>query len=130
MTYDMYDSHGTTRSDSRLLAGLLAGAAFGGVLALLFAPRRGTEMRQELASGAQRAGRRLNDAYGAVSDSVRQGAHRLASEAHHLRHRAENAAEDAADSLRDAVDDASERLQSTGLGTGRPLESGSRSSLG
>jgi len=134
MTYDMHDNNGSTRSDSRLLAGLVAGAAFGGVMALLFAPRRGTDMRQELASGAQRAGRRLNDAYGTVADSVRQGARRLASEAQHLRDRAEDVAEDvaedAADSLRDAVDDASARLQSTGMGTGRPGTSGSHSPIG
>jgi gas vesicle protein len=133
MTYDMRRDNGRTRSYSRLLAGLAA-AAVGGVLALLFAPRRGTDMRQELASGAQRAGRRLNDAYGTVADSVRQSARRPASEAQHLRDRAEDAAEDvaedAADSLRHAVDDASARLQSTGMGPGRPGTSSSHSPIG
>ena len=64
--------------DHTFLLGMLAGAAVGGSLALMFAPRQGRDMRQGLAQGARQASRRLSETYGTVADSARRGARQLA----------------------------------------------------
>lgn len=120
MTYDMHDYDSRNRPSSRLLMGLVAGAAFGGGLALLFAPRQGVDMRQDLASGAQRAGRKLRDGYETVADSVRQRARQFADQAQDLRARAEDVAEDATDSLQDTVGSTARRMPN-GMGVSRPV---------
>ena len=66
------------RSDySGFMLGLLAGAAVGGGLALLFAPHEGAQTRHGLASGAQQAGRRVSEAYGSLAGTARRNASRL-----------------------------------------------------
>jgi gas vesicle protein len=67
------------RTDSGFLLGLLAGAAVGGGLALLFAPQEGADTRQALATRGQQAGRRLNDAYGTMAAQVRRRARRFSA---------------------------------------------------
>lgn len=125
MTYDMHD-YDRNRPNSRLLMGLVAGAAFGGGLALLFAPRQGADMRHDLASGAQRAGRKLRDGYETVADSVRQRARQFADQAQELGARAEDVAEDATDSLQDTVGSFKDTVGTTarrvpnGMGVSRP----------
>lgn len=80
MTYhELPSSRPQSANGGGFLLGLIAGAAVGGGLALLFTPRQGAEMRQELASGAQQAGRRLTEAYGTVAGSARRGAQRVAN---------------------------------------------------
>ena len=63
------------------LLGLIAGAAVGGGLALLFAPRQGADMRHGLAASAQEAGRRLTEAYGSVASTARRNARRFVGHA-------------------------------------------------
>jgi gas vesicle protein len=130
MTYDMHDYDSRNRPNSRLLMGLVAGAAFGGGLALLFAPRQGADMRSDLASGAQRAGRKLRDGYETVADSVRQRARQFADQAQELGARAgdvaEDVAEDATDTLHSTVGSFNESVGTTarrvpnGMGVTRP----------
>ncbi|HTU99361.1 MAG TPA: YtxH domain-containing protein [Luteitalea sp.] len=76
--HSSHDSHGR---DNTFLVGLLAGAAVGGGLALLFAPRQGVDTRQGIASGAREASRKLTDTYSTVADSARRNAQRWASQA-------------------------------------------------
>ncbi len=71
--------------DHTFLLGMLAGAAVGGSLALMFAPRQGRDMRQGLAQGARQASRRLSETYGTVADSARRGARQLATQAERVR---------------------------------------------
>ena len=114
MKYDMHD-YDRSRTGNHLLMGLMAGAAVGGGLALLFAPRQGAEMRHELATGAQRAGKRLREGYESMSESVRQRARHLADEAHHMHERANEESEP----VRESVDAATARRMPNGMGTPR-----------
>ena len=50
--------------------GLLCGAAFGAAVALLYAPKSGKEMRQQVSSSAQRLKRRASVAYEDASHAV------------------------------------------------------------
>lgn len=117
MTYAMYEP---ARHESRLMLGLLVGAAVGGGVALLFAPRQGADTRRELAATAQRTGRRLNETYDQVSSTVRTGARRIADEAQHLRARAG----DAANSMRDAVEDTAARMDAAAAAPFGPVRTG------
>lgn len=67
------------RTDSGFLLGLLAGAAVGGGLALLFAPQEGADTRQALATRGQQAGRRISDAYGTMAAQARRRARGFSS---------------------------------------------------
>ena len=91
-------------STNALIMGLATGAVVGGALALLFAPRQGREMRHDLASGAQRAGRRLRDGYETVSGTVRQRGRQLADQVHDFREDVSARVDDVAHSAHDAVD--------------------------
>ena len=77
----LHTSHDSSSHDSTFLIGLLAGAAVGGGIALLFAPRQGADTRQGLARGAREASRRFSDTYSTVADSARRNAQRLATQA-------------------------------------------------
>ncbi|AMY11912.1 Gas vesicle protein [Luteitalea pratensis] len=63
------------------VVGLIAGAALGGGLALLFAPRQGTYTRNQLAERGQQAGRQLRQAYDSVAGTARRNARRLTEQA-------------------------------------------------
>jgi gas vesicle protein len=78
MTYHELPTSPSNRDDGgHFLVGLIAGAAVGGGLALLFAPRQGADMRHDLASGAQQAGRRISQAYDSVAGTARRNARRF-----------------------------------------------------
>ena len=77
----LHSAHASHERDNTFLVGLLAGAAVGGGLALLFAPRQGVDTRQGIASGAREASRRLSDTYSTVADSARRNAQRWATQA-------------------------------------------------
>jgi gas vesicle protein len=59
-----------------LAIGLLAGAAVGVGLGLLFAPRKGSEVRHQLADRAKHVASSSHDAYGVCRDAVRESARR------------------------------------------------------
>lgn len=122
MKYDMHDYDSRSRANSSLLMGLMAGAAVGGGLALLFAPRQGSEMRHDLASGAQRAGRRLRDGYESMAETVRDRARRLAEQTDDLRERADDTAQSVQhtvqNTMQDSFDTASRRVPN-GMGVTR-----------
>ena len=132
MTYHVHDDRAPRGGG--FIIGLLAGAAVGSGIALLFAPRQGADIRHDLAEGAQQAGRRLNEAYGTVAESARRNARRFANQAEGLRESFRRGAEDvtsghtydrAADAsrvLRDAVGEATYKPAPTGSSEG-PSES-------
>ena len=63
------------------VVGLVAGAALGSGLALLFAPRQGIDTRHQLATRGQEAGRQLRQAYESVAGTARRNARRLTEQA-------------------------------------------------
>ena len=131
MTHHVHDDRAPRGGG--FIIGLLAGAAVGSGIALLFAPRQGADIRHDLVQGAQQAGRRLNEAYGTVAESARRNARRLANQAEGLREsfrrdvdvtsgQAYDRAADASRVLRDAVGEATYTPTPTGSSEG-PSES-------
>ena len=57
-------------SSGGLMAGMLIGVAIGAAVGLMFAPSSGAEMRDRVKDSAQRAGRRVADAYNGASHAV------------------------------------------------------------
>ena len=84
------------------VVGLIAGAAFGSGLALLFAPRQGVHTRHQLAERGQQAGRQLRSAYDSVAGTARRSARRISEQAHDWRSQ-----------VSDAVSKANEAVTST-----------------
>jgi gas vesicle protein len=84
---NQYDyRYADTPDDSRhstpgWIVGLIAGAALGGGLALLFAPRQGVQTRHQLAERGQEAGRQLRSAYDSMAGTARRSARRLTEQA-------------------------------------------------
>ncbi len=62
------------------LAGMLMGAAIGAGLALLFAPKKGSDLRTQLAESARRARESAREAYQETAEKVGRAAARTASE--------------------------------------------------
>ena len=75
------DQNTSEHSTPSWVVGLIAGAALGGGLALLFAPRQGTYTRNQLAERGQQAGRQLRHAYDSVAGTARRNARRLSEQA-------------------------------------------------
>ncbi len=73
--------------------GLIAGAALGSGLALLFAPRQGAATRQQLAQRGQEAGRQVRHAYASVAGTARRNARRLSEQAQDWRRQRAEAAD-------------------------------------
>lgn len=65
-------------SSSRFLAGMLWGIAIGAVAGLFLAPRRGAELREQVANSVNRASRRAADTYTRASETVNDIAGRAA----------------------------------------------------
>lgn len=69
MSHDV--EHGDRGAGSgAFLAGLLMGAAVGAGLALLFAPKKGSELRGQIAETARRTRESARDAYKKASDAA------------------------------------------------------------
>ena len=81
------------------VVGLIAGAALGGGLALLFAPRQGTYTRHQLAERGQQAGRQLRHAYDSVAGTARRSARRLSEHAQDWRSQVREAVSEASDAM-------------------------------
>ena len=79
--YRYTDANTSEHSTPSWVVGLIAGAALGGGLALLFAPRQGIQTRHQLAERGQQAGRQLRHAYDSVASTARRGARRLTEQA-------------------------------------------------
>jgi gas vesicle protein len=75
-------------SSSGFLTGMMWGIAIGAVAALFFAPRRGSELRGQVADSMNRASRRAMDTYNRASETMNDMAERAASIAGNLTDRA------------------------------------------
>jgi gas vesicle protein len=87
------------RSTPGWVVGLIAGAAVGGGLALLFAPRQGVHTRHQLVERGQEAGRQLRNAYESAAGTARRSARRLSEQAHDWRSHVSDVASKANDAL-------------------------------
>ncbi|MFT3947104.1 MAG: YtxH domain-containing protein [Agriterribacter sp.] len=57
--------------DSKVLLGLLAGAAIGAIAGILFAPDKGSETRNKIKKGAGDVGDQLKNSFGEFVDTVK-----------------------------------------------------------
>jgi gas vesicle protein len=71
VTYD-YDRFETESEGMGFLAGLLAGAALGVGLGMLFAPKTGSELRHQISEGANRLGHQAEDVRRAAQQKYRE----------------------------------------------------------
>ncbi len=83
LDYDEQES-----SSSGFLTGMMWGIAIGAVGALFLAPRRGAELREQVAGSMNRASRRAVDTYNRASGTVSDVAGRAADIAENLTDRA------------------------------------------
>lgn len=65
-------------SGNRFLAGMIWGMAIGAVAGLFLAPRRGAELREQVADSVNRASRRAADTYNRASETMNDLAGRAA----------------------------------------------------
>ena len=71
MAYE-YDRYEREDGGGSFLMGLLAGTVLGAGLGMLFAPKAGNELRNQLGESAGRIRTTANDAYNQASDKVNQ----------------------------------------------------------
>ena len=71
MAYE-YDRYEREDGGGSFLMGLLAGTVLGAGLGMLFAPKAGNELRNQLGESASRVRSTANDAYHQASDKVSQ----------------------------------------------------------
>jgi len=86
--------------------GLITGAAVGAALGLMFAPKRGAELRDDLARSTEGVRRRASQAYDAVSDTVSDLANKGGSMMSNMLNKSEdmlNQGQDVVDQTRSAV---------------------------
>lgn len=84
MTYQEYDYTGDrsmAESGAGFLVGLLSGVAVGIGIGMLFAPRSGSELRQDLARSANDLQRAASDTLNQASSKVRQATESASSQA-------------------------------------------------
>jgi gas vesicle protein len=62
----------TTMSSSKLLAGILVGAAAGAVLGILFAPDKGSETRKKIVDTTGDLGDNLKTKFSEMTDSLKE----------------------------------------------------------
>lgn len=94
------------RQGGGFMFGLMAGAAIGAAVALMFAPREGTQMRRDLSDRAQKLGEQLQRSSGTVRETVRQAA----GTANDLIEKGRSAYRDASGRARDAAEKGVEQL--------------------
>ena len=58
-------------SKSKVLAGLLVGAAAGAVLGLLLAPEKGSDMRKKIAKKKNQFGEDIKNKFGEVKETIK-----------------------------------------------------------
>ena len=85
-TFEPYED--IQQPGNHFLAGMLCGVAIGAVAGLLLAPRRGRELREQVADSMNRASRRAADTYTKASETMNDIAGRAADIAGNLSDRA------------------------------------------
>ena len=83
------------KADSKVLLGLLAGAAIGAIAGILFAPDKGSETRKKIAKNTNEMGDTLKSSFNDFVDSVKD-------KYRHAKHEVEEVAEKAASKFNQA----------------------------
>lgn len=94
------------RQGGGFMFGLMAGAAIGAAVALLFAPRDGAQTRRDLSTSAQK----LGEQWSRRSESMRHSVHQAADGARDLIERGRSAYRDASGKVRDAAEQGADEL--------------------
>ena len=71
-------------SKSKLLAGILIGAAAGAVLGILLAPDKGAETRKKLSQKKDKMGEDLMNKFGEVKETIKEKYHSIRKEANEI----------------------------------------------
>ncbi len=71
-------------SKSKVLAGLLVGAAAGAVLGLLLAPEKGSDTRKKLSDKKNKLGEDLKNKFGEVKETIKGKYDNIRSDANEL----------------------------------------------
>ena len=71
-------------SKSKVLAGLLVGAAVGAVLGLLLAPEKGSDMRKKIAKKKNQFGEDIKNKFGEVKETIKGKYDNIRSDANEL----------------------------------------------
>ena len=83
------------KADSKVLLGLLAGAAIGAIAGILFAPDKGSETRKKIAKNTNEVGETLKSSFNDFVDSVKD-------KYRHAKHEVEEVAEKGASKFNQA----------------------------
>jgi gas vesicle protein len=83
------------KADSKVLLGLLAGAAIGAIAGILFAPDKGSETRKKIAKNTNEMGDTLKSSFNDFVDSVKD-------KYRHAKHEVEEVAEKGASKFNQA----------------------------
>lgn len=97
------------RQGGGFMMGLMAGAAIGAGIALLFAPKEGTQTRRNLSDGAHRLGEQISRRSGTVRDTVRHAT----ETANDLIARGKSAYRDASSHARETAEEGADRLDAS-----------------
>jgi gas vesicle protein len=85
------------------ILGVAVGAAAGAITALLYAPRRGDEMRREIKDKAAQAGSKAKDVWSDTKDQTCQVACTVADRSKHMMERCREMVDSGTSRFRDAV---------------------------
>ncbi|TYP73915.1 YtxH domain-containing protein [Paenibacillus methanolicus] len=101
------------KANKGFLYGLLAGGVVGSLTALLFAPKSGKELRQDIADGAQQVGEQTARIAGQVGESTTRLAKQVGSGASAIADKAKETTSNVIDSVRNwkRGEDLPERLE-------------------
>jgi gas vesicle protein len=108
MAYE-YDRFEREDGGGSFLMGLLAGTVLGAGLGMLFAPKPGSELRNQLGESAHRLRSTAEGAYDQAGEKV-----------HQMMDRGREAYDRARSSVASAAEEAGQQVKSSGLGTDTP----------
>ena len=81
-------------SSSKLLAGILVGAAAGAVLGILFAPDKGSETRKKIADSTSDLGDNLKTKFSEMTDSLKEKYESIRGDANEMLQKGKSYTED------------------------------------
>jgi gas vesicle protein len=94
-----------TMSSSKLLAGVLLGAAAGAVLGILFAPDKGTETRKKIAKKGSDIGDSVKNKFNELGEALQEKYDSIRGEANDMIEKGKDVAQNAKDKAKDLKDE-------------------------
>ncbi|HEX8182330.1 MAG TPA: YtxH domain-containing protein [Candidatus Saccharimonadales bacterium] len=107
----MSDDRYTTGKSSNSMGLVLIAAAAGAVAGLLFAPKRGIEMREDLKVRYNGAKNKSQDAAENAREKVNQGVESVRSKAHNTADKTKDAADQTAEKVKNSTDKAADEAK-------------------